>query len=100
MAVSSSYIRADISRMWRKGPPTKRPNWKDPSGSSGSDSTGSNGNGNHSYGGNQGNVAKDASVLETFSVTPDWTFVKAGNSYYAEYHGSDWPEQLAKVISL
>jgi hypothetical protein len=75
-----------------KRTPTKRPNWKHPGGSPGSNSPAAGGNTNPSYGGNVGNAAKD--VLETFSITPEWIIIKAGDSYYAEYHGREWPEEL------
>jgi len=41
-----------------------------------------------------GNSYAAKPVLETFTISPEWTFIKAGNSYYAEYHGSEWPEEL------
>lgn len=72
--------------MCQKKRSTRRPNW-----SSGRSASGSSGNTN----GRQVGTAEGAVVdSEIFSLTPSWTFIKAGDSYYAEYHGSTWPEEL------
>src|SRR2546430_15366070 len=77
--------------MCQKKRPTKRPtsNWSSGRSASGSYNTSGNTNGRQ-----MGTAVGSVVDSEIFSLTPSWTFIKAGDSYYAEYHGSTWPEEL------
>lgn len=71
-----------------------RPNWIDPalSSSAAGLSTGSN---SHFNGSTNRHVTKcTTSPVETLSLTPNWTFIKAGDQFYAEYNGMSCPLEL------
>lgn len=76
--------------------PVARPNWLDPAATAPSaKGTSAGHNKGPSNGSSKGQVAKNAPTgVQVFFVSPEWTLVKVGGNFYAEYHSSHCPEQL------
>lgn len=76
--------------MCQKRQPNKRPNWIDPTAPSSAAGLSDNSNNHAAKGMSNG--------LEILSLSPNWTFIKTRDDFYAEYHGSSGPEQLESGV--
>jgi hypothetical protein len=80
--------------MCKKRKPTNQPKWLDPSTSSKTSSTGPNNQSSNSSGPKDQDTRYSTTCVESLTFSPEWTLIKAGGNFYAEYHDSNCPEEL------